>query len=119
MGVSAHHQTELGGGDAQAGLMRISKFPTHKCPRLKVIPKKVNLYRGCPALHPPLHFFDPGPNTETGRGGGCFYVGSIYNRLLVTFGLSPASLLFLAAFFSSFFFLKWKAEGEEGEKENG
>ena len=30
-----------------------------------------------PTLHPALHFFDPGPNTKMGRGGGWFYVGSI------------------------------------------
>ena len=30
-----------------------------------------------PAHHPALHFFEPGPNNKTGRGGGRFYVGSI------------------------------------------
>ena len=47
--VAAPHRTTKPswGGDAQAGLMRISSVSSHKCPRLKVIPKKVNPDRGC------------------------------------------------------------------------
>ena len=68
-----------------------------------------------PAHHQTIHFFDIDPNTKTGRGGGWFYVGSISNRrLLVTFGLSPASLLSLLSLFVLFKFLGGEKEGKEG-----
>ena len=46
---SPHRTTKPSGGcDAQAGLMRTPEFRPHKCPRLKVIPKKkTDLDRGC------------------------------------------------------------------------
>ena len=45
---SPHRTTKPSWGcDAQAELMRFAAFLAHKCPRLKVIPKKVNLDVGC------------------------------------------------------------------------
>ena len=47
--VAAPHRTTntSWGCDAQAELMRFAAFLAHKCPRLKVIPKKVNLDVRC------------------------------------------------------------------------
>ena len=48
--ASPHRTTKPSWGcDAQAELMRFTAFLAHKCPRLKVIPKKVNLDAGCDA----------------------------------------------------------------------
>ena len=47
--VAAPHRTTKPswGCDAQAELMRFAAFLSHKCPRVKVIPPKVDLDAGC------------------------------------------------------------------------